>query len=82
MNGKLAAGIAEKSKSTLEMARVDHEMVIGFRALGIVDGDIGLVLKGPGQLLQFRDAQAGAPATVNDFSSDGTVFVDLELAPH
>ncbi len=80
VSGKVAADIAKKSKATFEMERVDHEMVIGFRALEIVEGDTGMVLKGPDQVLRFRDTQAGKPAMVSDFSLDGTVFVDLERA--
>jgi hypothetical protein len=77
LNGKISTDIARKSKSTLEMQRVGREMVIGFRAVEIVESQRGLVLKGADQPLRLRNAQKRAHATVEDFSADAEVFVEI-----
>jgi hypothetical protein len=77
LQGKLRANLSRKSNSTVEMERVDREMVIGFRALEIVEKDGGITLKGLDRPLQFRDQKLGTPAAPNDFDADGGAFIDL-----
>lgn len=79
LNGKISADIARKSKSTLEMQRVGREMVIGFRAVEIIETRHGLILKGADQPLRLRSAQSRAHATVEDFSANSEILV--EIAP-
>jgi len=79
LNGKVSTDIARKSKSTLEMQRVGQEMVIGFRAVEIIETVRGLVLKGADQPLRLRSGQDRAHASVEDFSVDSEVLV--EIAP-
>lgn len=79
LNGKISTDIARKSKSTIEMQRVGREMVIGFRAVEIIETEHGLVLKGADQPLRLRSGQNRAHATVEDFSADSEVLV--EIAP-
>jgi hypothetical protein len=81
LNGKISTDIARKSKSTLEMQRVGREMVIGFRAVEIIEAEHGLVLKGADQPLRLRSAQKRAHATVKDFSADSEVLVEIAPAP-
>jgi hypothetical protein len=81
LTGKIRADMSRKSKSTIEMEPVGQEMVIGFRALEIIDGDAGMVLKGLDQPLKFRDEQMGTPATAGDFSAEGSAFIELVSAP-
>jgi hypothetical protein len=77
LDGKISTDIARKSKSTLEMQRVGREMVIGFRAVEIIETKNGLVLKGADQPLRLRSAQNRVHATVEDFSVDNEVLVDI-----
>lgn len=79
LNGKVSTDIARRSKSTLEMQRVGQEMVIGFRAVEIIETADGLVLKGADQPIRLRSRQDRTHATVEDFSVDSDVLV--EIAP-
>lgn len=78
LEGKIAARVIDGSKATLEMERLDREMVIGIRAIEIVESGAGMFLKGLDKPLRLRDGQPRPHAEANAFNDDGTAFARLD----